>query len=492
MGVDVRSMARNIIREKYAMQASQNVAPVQQTISPARNDIRSSLRQLMGDAIDSSGVGGGYRTGLENLARGVDFAVDAVPLVGDAIAVQDTMDSYRRGDLVDTGINAAAAALGVIPVVGDAAGRAVQAGGKKVRSALRDIYQDTFPKSYKDSIITPYTDRNIDPRTFSAGSGDGMGDPRVGQVDRNLATQVDIGDQRITDVPSVSLNDYEGYPFMTTMSDRTAAGDTIRSIDGVDVNVSRRGGQDYMLDPSSPDYVWASDESIVLKPKGDGLSEWSMFQFAKDMKSQSGGKDTLFMPWTMAPTGGDFSQVGEVMLSYARNNMGADASKALNNDISKIIPNWKGVSNPDSVADFYAVSGNKRKEIINLMDKKYSSKGSLTSGQARYAMTDESQRMSRDGNLRNVGLVDSDRYPYVGSPHPAYSTAMYGQGLGKIDKQLQVYELMPQAAALGGLTDVMRPPRPSLRALEMKPYGGIITEDILRGIERRRQDIDSP
>jgi hypothetical protein len=139
MGVDVRSMARNIIREKYAMQASQNVAPVQQTISPARNDIRSSLRQLMGDAIDSSGVSGGYRTGLENLARGVDFAVDAVPLVGDAIAVQDTMDSYRRGDLVDTGINATAAALGVIPVVGDAAGRAVQAGGKKVRSALRDL-----------------------------------------------------------------------------------------------------------------------------------------------------------------------------------------------------------------------------------------------------------------------------------------------------------------------------------------------------------------
>ena len=139
MGVDVQSMARNIIREKYTMQESRNVAPVQQTISPSPFNIRSSLRQLMGDAIDSSGVDGGYRTGLENLAKGVDFAVDAVPLVGDAIAVQDTMDSYRRGDLVDTGINATAAALGVIPVVGDAAGRAVQAGGNRVRSALRGI-----------------------------------------------------------------------------------------------------------------------------------------------------------------------------------------------------------------------------------------------------------------------------------------------------------------------------------------------------------------
>ena len=139
MGVDIQSMARNIIREKYTMQESRNVAPVQQTISPSPFNIRSSLRQLMGDAIDSSGVDGGYRTGLENLAKGVDFAVDAVPLVGDAIAVQDTMDSYRRGDLVDTGINAAAAALGVIPVVGDAAGKAVKAGGNRVRSALHDI-----------------------------------------------------------------------------------------------------------------------------------------------------------------------------------------------------------------------------------------------------------------------------------------------------------------------------------------------------------------
>lgn len=363
------------------------------------------------------------------------------------------------------------------------------AGGNRVRSALNEleIFQDVFPKSYKESIITPYTDRNIDPRTFSAGSGVGNSDPRVGQVDRNLATQIDIGDQRIPEVPLVSLNDYEGYPFMTTMSDRTAAGDTIRSINGVPVNVSRRGGQNYMLDPVNPEYVWASDESVVLKPKGDGLSDVSMFKFAQDMKARSGGKDTLFMPWTMAPTGGDFSQVGEVMLSYAKNNMGSDAAKALNNDIAKIIPNWKGLNDPMSIADFYAASGNRRKEVIDLMDKKYVHEGSLTSGQARHAMADEGQSMARDGNLRNIGMVDSDRYPYVGNPHPAYSTAMYGEGLGRIDNSMQVYELMPQAAMLGGLVDVMRPPRANLRALEMKPYGGIITEDVLRGIEARRQ-----
>jgi len=450
-----------------------------------RSTVRSSLNDLFGGSNIASNSG--YRRGriADALAGLIDFA----PAISEAVGVGDTMTSYRQGNMLGTGINAVATGVGVLPIVGGPASKAVKAGGNRVRSALNEleIFQDVFPKSYKESIITPYTDRNIDPRTFSAGSGVGNSDPRVGQVDRNLATQIDIGDERISEVPLVSLNDYEGYPFMTTMSDRTAAGDTIRSINEVPVNVSRRGGQNYMLDPVNPEYIWASDESVVLKPKGDGLSDVSMFKFAQDMKARSGGKDTLLMPWTMAPTGGDFSQVGEVMLSYAKNNMGSDAAKALNNDIAKIIPNWKGLNDPMSIADFYAASGNRRKEVIDLMDKKYVYEGSLTSGQARLAMADEGQSMARDGNLRNIGMVDSDRYPYVGNPHPAYSTAMYGEGLGRIDNSMQVYELMPQAAMLGGLADVMRPPRANLRALEMKPYGGIITEDVLRGIEARRQ-----
>jgi len=120
------------------------------------------------------------------------------------------------------------------------------------------------------------------------------------------------------------------------------------------------------------------------------------------------------------------------------------------------------------------------------MDKKYVDQGSLTSGQARYSMADEKQKMARDGNLMNVGQIDTSRYPLVGEPHPAYNTALYGEGRGRLENPIQVYEMMPQAAALGGMVDVMNPARNNLRALEMKPYGGIITEDVLRGIEMRR------
>ena len=491
-GADIMTQQEAIselTQRKESARVAGTVSPFQSSFNPFNPNFRATAQNAISNMLGGSNISSNPNYLQGRIANTLSGLVDFAPVVGDAVGVGDTITSYRQGDMLGTGINALATGIGVLPLVGGPASKAVRAGGNRARSALNEleIFQDVFPKSYKESIITPYTDRNIDPRTFSAGSGVGNSDPRVGQVDRNLATQIDIGDQRIPEVPLVSLNDYEGYPFMTTMSDRTAAGDTIRSINGVPVNVSRRGGQNYMLDPVNPEYVWASDESVVLKPKGDGLSDVSMFKFAQDMKARSGGKDTLFMPWTMAPTGGDFSQVGEVMLSYAKNNMGSDAAKALNNDIAKIIPNWKGLNDPMSIADFYAASGNRRKEVIDLMDKKYVHEGSLTSGQARLAMADEGQSMARDGNLRNIGMVDSDRYPYVGNPHPAYSTAMYGEGLGRIDNSLQVYELMPQAAMLGGLADVMRPPRANLRALEMKPYGGIITEDVLRGIEARRQ-----
>lgn len=472
--------------QKRSTYVGQDMKPFESTVNPFNPNFRASVGSKMREFIDDFGFSGGYKQGLENLSDATEFSLDFIPGVGDAVGVGDLRQSISSGDRLGMGIDGAAVALGTIPIAGDLLAKGLKKGESALRNIREEIVQDVFPKSYKQSIITPYTDRNIDPRTFAAGSGVGSGDPRIGQIDRNLATQIDIADQRIPEVPLVSLYDYEGYPFMTTMSDRTAAGDTIRSINGVSVNVSRRGGQNYMLDPENPEYLWASDESVVLKPKGDGLSDASMFKFAKDMKALSGGRDPLFLPWTMAPTGGDFSQVGEVMLAYAKNNMGSNAVKSLNKDISKIIPNWKGLNDPMSVADFYAASGNRRKEVIDLMDKKYVSEGSLTSGQARYAMTDEGQSMSRDGNLRNIGLVDTERYPYVGNPHPAYSTAMYGEGLGRIDNSIQVYELMPQFARLGGLVDVMRPSRANLRALEMKPYGAIITEDVLRGIEARR------
>jgi len=94
----------------------------------ARPTVRSALSNLMRDAVDATGLGGGYRQGLLNAAGGVETAVDFLPVVGDALAVEDASRAYGQGDMVGAGINM----MGVVPVVGDVA-------AKTARSALRNV-----------------------------------------------------------------------------------------------------------------------------------------------------------------------------------------------------------------------------------------------------------------------------------------------------------------------------------------------------------------
>jgi len=188
----------------------------------------------------------------------------------------------------------------------------------------------------------------------------------------------------------------------------------------------------------------------------------------------------------MAPTAVDYSTMaGETMLQYAKNNMSKSALRNLGKDIKNIIPSFPSFESENFIQAFYSGSGDQRKKVIQLMDKKYRDKGSLTSGEARLAVTDPGQYLAADGTLRNVGRIDTAAGPRSDSLHPTYNMALSGEGLGRFDRQIQVYELFPQAAMLSGI-DPMNPPRNALRALEMKPYAGLITEDVIKGIQARR------
>lgn len=479
---EIKQLANQELSKRYSLAGRTQLAPRVQTM---RNDpsVRSYLSNFLRDTVDATGLGGGYRQGLLNAAGDIESAVDFVPVAGDVLALEDAARSYGQGDLVGTGINL----MGAVPIVGDVAAK----GAKAARSSLSDFIAETFPKSYKPSIVEPYVGAGIDPRTFTAGSGSKASDPRVGDVERNLGTQIEYGEQRIQTIPEVNLEDYEGYPFMSSISDTSGAGDVIQMIDGVPVNVSRRGGQDYMFDPLSNDFVWASARNVV-KGAGANPPPGSLFGRALALKERT-GKDPLFIPHSMTPTGSDFSQVADVMLSYAKNNMNKTTLKKLDKDIKTLIPDWKGLGDESSSEILNRAGGEQRKKIINLLDKDYTDKGSLTAGQARLALTDQEQRIIRPGTLRNVGIVDTSRAPMVGSPHPIYDTGLYGSGLGRLSSPASVYELNPAAAYLGGITpeQIMSPPRSTgsqggLRSLEGAPLTGIITEDVLRQMEMRR------
>jgi hypothetical protein len=122
----VAELAQQELSRRYSLQGRTQVAPRVQTMQNARPTVRSALSNLMRDAVDATGLEGGYRQGLLNAAGGVETAVDFLPVVGDVLGLEDASRAYGQGDLLGTGINL----MGVVPVVGDVA-------AKGARSALR-------------------------------------------------------------------------------------------------------------------------------------------------------------------------------------------------------------------------------------------------------------------------------------------------------------------------------------------------------------------
>ena len=81
-------------------------------------------------------------------------------------------------------------------------------------------------------------------------------DPRVKEQGKLAKLVTDVDEPQVQ-VPAVSLVDYEGRPFITSMADRTGVG-LLKSIDDVQLNrpVNMQGGNDFMF--NNPGMAWAS------------------------------------------------------------------------------------------------------------------------------------------------------------------------------------------------------------------------------------------
>jgi hypothetical protein len=113
--------------------------PFSPSINPFNPNFRATIGSKLREWIDDSGIGGGYRQGLINAGEGIETGIDFTPIVGDAVGIGDIRTSYNQGDMLGTGINTVAAAVGALPIVGDVAAKGV----KGVGSALRNIYHGT-------------------------------------------------------------------------------------------------------------------------------------------------------------------------------------------------------------------------------------------------------------------------------------------------------------------------------------------------------------
>jgi len=171
---------------------------------------------------------------------------------------------------------------------------------------------------------------------------------------------------------------------------------------------------------------------------------------------------------------------GETMLAYADSAMGKTQKNQLNKAIKKFIPDWVGVSNPDSVNQFREVSDATRKAIKAMMDKRFRNEGGLNIGSARLAVSDPAQMAAQEGGVMNVGEIFAGKPIITKSGHPAYPSAIPGRGIGTLTEDRNIFELLPDVVKARGIPDPLNPRASDLRAMQMHPYAGILDEELLR------------
>lgn len=308
-------------------------------------------------------------------------------------------------------------------------------------------------------------------------------EPRKKEADKVSRLEVELSPRQEKQPEEISIYDLEGKPFITSMSDLSAAGDDIVGINDVALRepMRRMGGQDYMF--NHPGSVWASD----LGPAGQHLD------LARRLKAAT-GEDPVFLPWSMGPTSIDFSHMPrELMLRYAADAMNAKERRGLSSDIRAILPDFKAVEDPTSIEVFREATGKARGALNRLLDQ-YRDRGGMGIGEARWATTDLDQVGAPLTSLRNVGVIDSSA-GLEPSTHPSYRTSLPGEGVGRLREPVGALELLPDLMREAGLTDPFGFPvgvvpgvKSPMRSLQMGPKGGIFTEDILRAIQKRQEE----
>ena len=307
---------------------------------------------------------------------------------------------------------------------------------------------------------------------FRQGAFDPRFDPRKLEQERLRSLTTVVDPTASNQIPTVDLSQFAGRPFITSMSDRTAAGGNLKEIKGVKLDrpIGLLGGQDYMF--YNPGQVWASGQNPVKQ----------IMQNAQVIKEVT-GQNPLYIPWRMAPSGGDFATMtGETMLSYANSALNKKEKTKVDKEIKKFIPDWSGLASDKSVEQFRGAPDSARKALKNALDTNFRNTGGLSIGEARLAVADPKQLMGADAGIMNVGEIFAGSPIVAVSGHPSYPRGVPGQGLGRLQENRTIFELLPQVVRERGIADPTKPSQADIRAMQMKPYAGVIDDKLLKAL----------
>ncbi len=248
----------------------------------------------------------------------------------------------------------------------------------------------------------------------------------------------------ISNPDEVSLESLIGRPFISTMSDRTAAGSRLVGVGDTDLNVpvDLQGGQDFMLAPTKEGLVWASAPGAVS----------NIMNTARYLKATT-GQNPVYLPFRMAGQSSDFATMtGEAMMSYADAALGKSDKTALNRLIETYIPDFKGINSPEGYMQFANLTGKQRINLQNEMGAMFGEEGGgLTVPMTRALIADPTQINAPSYFLQNVGEINPELEAVINTGHRTYERGVPGRGLGRLKEQVNVAELLPELSARYGI-----------------------------------------
>ena len=170
--------------------------------------------------------------------KNVDYkqlAEESLPIVGETAAIKRASDAFKEKDYLRTGIEAAAGVLGVVPFVGDIAGKALRAATKKYTKAeIKDAAPKWFketpvsknikPEDAKKTQITTTTAtyikaKNMLPegKTLDFGAGKGVGAKKV-KSDTYEPFPDESFSPKYTDAKSIPSNSYDNITNLNVLN----------------------------------------------------------------------------------------------------------------------------------------------------------------------------------------------------------------------------------------------------------------------------------
>ena len=326
-----------------------------------------------------------------------------------------------------------------------------------------------------------------------------------------MDVQIETMDNSLIYTPDLDIRDLEGRPVVGTMVDNTAGGDYMTSVNGNSIigvdgkGVKREAGSDYPFIEENVDrgYLWASATDAVNKIVKQAGEARQLYK-----------KDPLLMPFSLSPTGMDFThQVTKTMLNSAINGLDANQLKILDELIKTtskesvknskgqfyiraINKEWKGAKSDNPLE---GTTGSERKEIARIIDVNFrDTSGKLVKGDAngvlsyptaRLANADPRQLNKKQGTLQTVGVMDMQNSVAGKRSHSSYDETLMGGGAGILtpkQRELSILDLVDNTKADGSPMTAANMTDADMRKLTMQsPPIGLLTHERLMALEKR-------